>query len=128
MSAGRAYKSAIDAFDFLEFSVVCRDCGHSDEHHTVRTWWSAPNRTAGWDAPTTSGSTYSAGSTLKGLSARRTRFGGESRCTACGSSMKWAIITERSRVVSISLSDPLEPLRLVGREHRSPSDRPERRR
>lgn len=117
MSASRAYKSAVDAFDFFEVSTVCRDCGHTDERHVVRTWWSAPNRTAGWDAPTTSGSTYSVGATLKGLSARRTRFGGESRCGGCGASMKWAIITDRSRVVSISLSDPLEPLRLVVRDH-----------
>ncbi|MBK7975531.1 MAG: hypothetical protein IPK07_20350 [Deltaproteobacteria bacterium] len=117
MSAGRAYKSAVDAFDFFEVSVVCRDCDHSDGHHLVRTWWSAPNRTAGWDAPTTSGTTYSVGATLKGLSAQRTRFGGESRCNGCGATMKWAIITDRSRVVSISLSDPLEPLRLVVRDH-----------
>jgi hypothetical protein len=48
---------------------------------------------------------------------QRTRFGGESRCNGCGATMKWAIITDRSRVVSISLSDPLEPLRLVVRDH-----------
>lgn len=118
MSARRAYKPAVDAFDFFEVRVVCRDCGHTDEHHTVRTWWSAPNRTAGWDAPTTSGSTYSVGSTVKGLGARRSRFGGESRCGACGAAMKWAIVTDRSRVVSLALSDPLEPLRLVVRDHR----------
>ncbi len=116
MSARRAYRSAVDAFDFLEIRSVCRDCGHTDEHHIVRTWWSAPNRTAGWDAPSTSGSTYSIGSTLKGLSRRPTQFSGESRCSACGVETTWTILTDRSRIVSISLAAAPRPLRLVVRD------------
>ena len=67
----------------------------------VRTWWSAPNRTAGWDAPTTSGTTYAVGAQPARLSPKRTRYRGESRCSACDAEMEWWILADRGRVVAI---------------------------
>ncbi len=121
MSAGTARSAPLTPFDFFEVRAVCRSCGHSDEAHTIRTWWSAPNRTCGWDAPTTSGTTYTLGAQPQRLSPKRTRFRAESRCGGCESALNWWIVSDRGRVIAIQQADRTEVIRLVPRDARAPA-------
>ncbi len=89
------------SFDYFQVRARCAGCGSTDEQHTIRTWWSAPNRTTGWDAPTTSGASLTVGAKLARLSRVPTEYRGESRCGGCGRSLRWAIRSVRGLVVAI---------------------------
>ncbi|MFN7952955.1 MAG: hypothetical protein U0610_14620 [bacterium] len=89
------------SFDYFRVHARCAECGRSEDQHTIRTWWSAPNRTTGWDAPSTSGSVLAIGAALPRLSRLPTDYRGESRCGACGTTLRWAIRSARGRVMAI---------------------------
>lgn len=101
MNTMHRHDSARSSFDYFRVSASCTGCGRTDDAHTIRTWWSAPNRTQGWDAPTTSGATLAVGATLPRLGRTPTDYRGESRCSSCGRSFAWAIRSARGRVLAI---------------------------
>ena len=105
MNASHAHSATLASFDYFTVGATCGHCRHADDDHTVRTWWSAPNRTAGWDAPTTSGASYAIGAQPARLTKLRTRFLGQSRCSECGTARDWWIVASAGRITAIEPAD-----------------------